>query len=51
MAHLPKEVLAKNFQTDESAFAQIPGSELYIFPGRASFLVQFTGLVLTVAYY
>lgn len=34
MAHLPKEVLAKNFQTDESAFAQIPGSELYIFPGR-----------------
>lgn len=31
-AHLPKEVLAKNFQTDISAFDEIPGSELYIFP-------------------
>lgn len=36
LAHVPKEVLAKNFQTDESAFSQIPGSELYIFPGRTS---------------
>ena len=32
MAHVPKEVLAKNFQTDMSAFDHIPGEELYIFP-------------------
>ncbi|PSR75561.1 hypothetical protein PHLCEN_2v9041 [Hermanssonia centrifuga] len=31
-AHIPKEVLAKNFQVDMSAFDNIPGSELYIFP-------------------
>ncbi|QDS73018.1 hypothetical protein FKW77_009134 [Venturia effusa] len=29
----PKEVLAKNFRTDVSAFDNIPKSELYIFPG------------------
>ncbi|KAJ3558353.1 hypothetical protein NM688_g982 [Phlebia brevispora] len=33
LAHVPKEVLAKNFRTDMSAFAHIPGQELYIFPG------------------
>lgn len=32
-AHLPKEVLAKNFQLDESAFDRIPSKQLYIFPG------------------
>ena len=32
MAHVPKDVLAKNFQTDISAFDHIPASELYIFP-------------------
>ncbi|THG94982.1 hypothetical protein EW026_g6588 [Hermanssonia centrifuga] len=32
MAHVPKEVLAKNFQADISAFDHIPGQELYIFP-------------------
>ncbi|GJE85600.1 oxalate decarboxylase family bicupin [Phanerochaete sordida] len=32
LAHVPKEVLAKNFQTDISAFDEIPGKELYIFP-------------------
>ena len=32
MAHVPKEVLAKNFQTNMSAFDHIPGEELYIFP-------------------
>ncbi|KIP11049.1 hypothetical protein PHLGIDRAFT_173784 [Phlebiopsis gigantea 11061_1 CR5-6] len=32
LAHVPKEVLAKNFQTDMSAFSEIPGKELYIFP-------------------
>ncbi|PSS30942.1 hypothetical protein PHLCEN_2v2511 [Hermanssonia centrifuga] len=31
-AHIPKEVLAKNFQTTMSSFDEIPGSELYIFP-------------------
>ncbi|PSR88464.1 hypothetical protein PHLCEN_2v5144 [Hermanssonia centrifuga] len=31
-AHIPKEVLAKNFQVDISAFDNIPATELYIFP-------------------
>lgn len=31
-AHVPKEVLAKNFQVDTSAFDHIPSKELYIFP-------------------
>lgn len=36
-AHIPKEVLAKNFQTDIAAFDQIPSRELYIFPaGKTS---------------
>lgn len=30
---LPKEVLAKNFRTDVSAFDNLPEGELYIFPG------------------
>lgn len=34
LAHVPKEVLAKNFKTSMSAFDQIPGKELYIFPAR-----------------
>lgn len=33
MSHVPKEVLARNFQTDISAFNEIPGEQLYIFPG------------------
>ncbi|KAH9925472.1 oxalate decarboxylase [Amylocystis lapponica] len=33
LSHVPKEVLAKNFQTSMSAFDHIPGEELYIFPG------------------
>ncbi|OBZ72425.1 Oxalate decarboxylase OxdC [Grifola frondosa] len=33
MAHIPKEVIAKNFQTNISAFDDIPGHYLYIFPG------------------
>lgn len=32
LAHVPKEVLAKNFQVDISAFDHIPSHELYIFP-------------------
>ncbi|THH00058.1 hypothetical protein EW026_g2444 [Hermanssonia centrifuga] len=35
LAHVPKEVLARNFQTDISAFNDIPGQQLYIFPGSA----------------
>ncbi len=31
MAHTPKEVLAKNFQTPESTFDHIPKKELFIF--------------------
>ncbi|GJJ10026.1 hypothetical protein Clacol_004252 [Clathrus columnatus] len=33
LAHIPKEVLAKNFGADISAFDHIPAKELYIFPG------------------
>ncbi len=33
MAHVPMEVLAKNFQLPESAFSRIPSQQLYIFPG------------------
>ncbi|KAF9223268.1 oxalate decarboxylase [Gyrodon lividus] len=32
LAHVPKEVIAKNFQTSISAFNNIPSKELYIFP-------------------
>ncbi|KZP33779.1 putative oxalate decarboxylase/oxidase [Athelia psychrophila] len=32
LAHVPKEVIAKNFQVDASAFDHIPSRELYIFP-------------------
>ncbi|KAF9230834.1 putative oxalate decarboxylase/oxidase [Melanogaster broomeanus] len=32
LPHVPKEVIAKNFQTDISAFNNIPSKELYIFP-------------------
>ncbi|OCH95368.1 oxalate decarboxylase [Obba rivulosa] len=32
LAHVPKEVIAKNFQTNMSAFDHIPGEQLYIFP-------------------
>ena len=34
LAHVPKEVLAKNFGVPESAFANIPKSELYIFESQ-----------------
>ncbi|KAI0635858.1 oxalate decarboxylase [Trametes polyzona] len=32
LAHVPKEVIAKNFQTSISAFDHIPAQQLYIFP-------------------
>ncbi|KAH7911359.1 putative oxalate decarboxylase/oxidase [Hygrophoropsis aurantiaca] len=35
LAHVPKEVIAKNFQTSLSAFDEIPSRELYIFPAAA----------------
>ncbi|KAF9003359.1 oxalate decarboxylase [Cyathus striatus] len=34
MSQIPKEVLANNFQVDQSAFDKIPGHDLYIFPGN-----------------
>ncbi|KAI0312714.1 oxalate decarboxylase, partial [Amylostereum chailletii] len=34
MAHIPMDVLAKNFQVDPSAFDHVPSSELYIFPAE-----------------
>lgn len=37
LAHVPKEVIAKNFQVDMSAFDHIPSKELYIFPGMSSY--------------
>lgn len=33
LAHVPKEVIAKNFQIDISAFDHIPDRQLYVFPG------------------
>jgi oxalate decarboxylase family bicupin protein len=34
LAHVPKEVIAKSFQTDITAFDHIPSQELYIFPSE-----------------
>ncbi|KIJ50983.1 hypothetical protein M422DRAFT_159145 [Sphaerobolus stellatus SS14] len=34
LAHIPKEVLAKNFRASISAFDHIPAKELYIFPSN-----------------
>ena len=39
LSHVPKEVLAKNFRTDISAFDHIPAEELYIFPAGPSLLL------------
>ena len=42
-AHIPKEVLAKNFQINISAFDHIPSQELYIFPaGTCAALLRST---------
>ncbi len=35
LAHTPKDILAKNFNAPESAFADMPKPELYIFPAPA----------------
>ena len=32
LAHVPKEVIAKSFQANITAFDHIPSRELYIFP-------------------
>lgn len=37
LAHVPKEVLAKNFQVNITAFDHIPSKELYIFPAGMIF--------------
>lgn len=34
LVHVPKEVIAKNFQLDITAFDHIPSKELYIFPSN-----------------
>jgi oxalate decarboxylase len=34
LAHTPKEILAKNFNVPQSAFAHIPKGERYIFPSK-----------------
>ncbi|KAN0126105.1 oxalate decarboxylase [Lactarius tabidus] len=34
LAHVPKEVIAKSFQADITAFDHIPSQELYIFPSE-----------------
>ncbi|EKM77986.1 hypothetical protein AGABI1DRAFT_114840 [Agaricus bisporus var. burnettii JB137-S8] len=34
LAHVPVEVLAKNFQVDPEAFKTVPAEELYIFPAN-----------------
>ncbi|EGN99484.1 hypothetical protein SERLA73DRAFT_160828 [Serpula lacrymans var. lacrymans S7.3] len=36
LSHVPKEVLAKNFQVPMSAFDRIPSEELYIYPAASS---------------
>ncbi|KAF9007406.1 oxalate decarboxylase [Cyathus striatus] len=36
LAHVPAEVIAKNFQTDLENLAQLPAEELYIFPAPLS---------------
>ena len=38
LAHVPKEVIAKNFHTNISAFSSLPSQELYIFPSGKSSL-------------
>jgi hypothetical protein len=35
LAHVPREVIAKNFQMDITNFDHIPSEELYIFPSGA----------------
>ncbi|KAL0568144.1 hypothetical protein V5O48_013851, partial [Marasmius crinis-equi] len=35
LAHVPYEVLGKNFGVDQEAFAHIPEDELYLFPGTS----------------
>ncbi|KAH9928870.1 oxalate decarboxylase [Fomitopsis serialis] len=35
LAHTPKEVIAKNFGTSLAAWNDIPGEQLYIFPGES----------------
>jgi oxalate decarboxylase len=34
LAHIPREILARNFEAPEGAFDKIPKEELYIFPSK-----------------
>ncbi|KAI6168410.1 putative oxalate decarboxylase/oxidase [Pisolithus thermaeus] len=46
LAHVPKEVIAKNFQVDASAFDNLPSHELYIFPcGSPFYEISKLGLI------
>ncbi|KAH9945408.1 oxalate decarboxylase [Epithele typhae] len=38
LSHVPKDVIAKNFQTSPSAFNHIPAQQLYIFPSVPIFV-------------
>jgi hypothetical protein len=40
LVHVPKEVIAKNFQLDITAFDHIPSKELYIFPS-SEYLIEY----------
>ncbi|KAI0749380.1 RmlC-like cupin domain-containing protein [Daedaleopsis nitida] len=39
LSHIPKEVIAKNFQTSISAFDNVPDQQLYIFPGGRQLII------------
>lgn len=41
MSHIPKEVIAKNFQTSIAAWDHIPEHELYIIPSSTSSYFKF----------
>ena len=40
LAHVPKEVIAKSFQANITAFDHIPSQELYIFPSGPHFSID-----------
>lgn len=42
LSHVPKEVVAKNFQTSISAFNNVPSQELYIFPSSMYLILHIT---------
>lgn len=46
LAHVPKEVIAKSFQANITAFDHIPSQELYIFPSGPHFPIAVARLFL-----